>query len=256
MMSRYRIVLALVTCLLSACSLVSRPLPHPHPLKETLLQRLDQTRSAFTSIKGLAKATYRYGDDSNSASQVVIARFPKALRLETLAFGSPVMMMASDGDSLTVLLPGETRAFQGQADSGFLQRVLRLPLRQADLVSLLLYSPLDLPGATSTLDYEDDGMSRLTLESPYGLSQVLLFDRNLRLVQCQYLLAGIRQLQVDYDDFDDKQGYPLRIELVLPQDAVDVLLKFSSVEVNADIPDQKFALIPPDGYHVEPFPGD
>ncbi len=259
MMSHNRLLpMLFVSYLLCACALVPKQQPHPHPLKDTLLQRLDQIRATFTSVKGLAKGTYSYGEDSASASQVVIARSPKALRLETLGpFGSPLMMLASDGEALTVLLPGETRAFQGSADSGFLQRVLRLPLQQADLVSLLLYSPLNLPWATATVAYEDKGMSRLSLESPYGLSQVYLFDRDLQLVQCQYLLAGIRQLQVDYDDFDDKrQGYPQRIELTLPQDGVEVRLKFSSVEVNTEVPDQKFALIPPAGYHVEPFPVD
>lgn len=244
----------LLLLLLSACA---KPLPHPRPMQDALLQRLEQIRGAFTSVKGLAKATYRLEDQSNSASQVVLAREPKALRLETLSpFGSPMMMLATDGETTTVLLPGEARAFQGTTDTGILQQLLHLPLQQQDLVALLLYKPLDLSWTSAHLDYEDDGVSRLTLDNPYGLSQVFVFNRALQLVQCEYRLAGIPQLQVGYDDFDQKQGYPHRIELQLPQEKVGVQLKFSSAKVNTDLPDQKFALTLPDGYSVEPLPSN
>jgi len=256
-MTRRLLIVCALLCLQSACMPQVKSLPHPQPLKDDLLQRLDETRAAFLTVKGLAKATYRNGDESITASQVVFARYPAALRLETLGlFGSPALLLATDGTTLTVLLPGEAKAYQGPAGAGFLQQVLRLPLRPEDLVSLLLHKPLQLPWGTSQVVYEDDGRSRLILENDFGLRQELVFDRDLRLVQCEYRLAGIRQLLVVYTDFDDPAGFPRRIHLTLPQDHIEALLAFSSLESNVELTDSRFVLTPPVGYAVEPLPGN
>jgi len=250
------LLFAALCLLVVACTPRPHPLPHPQPTQDVLLQRLDQTRAAFFSVKGLAKVSYRRGDESVSASQVVIARSPASLRLETLGlFGSPLMLLATDGETLTVLIPGEGKAYQGAADSGFLQQVLRLPLRPVDLVSLLLQQPLLLPYESAAVLYEDDGRSRLTLQNSYGLVQELTFDRSLSLVSCIYRLAGVRQLQVDYADFDDKSRFPRHIELSLPADDIEMTLAFSRVDVNSDLPASRFVITPPAGYVVEPLPG-
>jgi len=128
-------------------------------------------------------------------------------------------------------------------------------LHPNDLVSLLLHKPLSLPWETSQVVYEDDGRSRLILENDYGLRQELVFDRELRLVRCEYRLAGIIQLLVVYDDFYDPTGFPRRIHLTLPQDDIETQLAFSSQQSNVELPDSRFALSPPAGFTVEPLPG-
>ncbi len=251
-----RLALFVICLLVGACAPLPSTLPHPQPTQDELLQRLDATRAAFFSLKGLAKASYRRGEESMTASQVVIARSPDKLRLEILGlFGSPVMILATDGAALTVLLPGEAKAFQGAATSGFLQQVLRLPLQQTDLVSLLLQQPLLLPWETTEVVYESDGRSRLMLENAYGLVQNLTFDRHLHLVACEYRLAGIRQMLVSYANFDDVHNFPHNIQLSLPPDDIDMTLDFSSAELNADLLASRFVLVPPAGYTIEPLPG-
>jgi len=224
------------------------------PSRDMMLGRLESSRTAFTSLKGLGKYHFSQRERSFSATQVLFVQKPDLLRVETLGlFGSPALMLATDGVQLTVLLPGEGKAYQGKADSGMLQRFMQLPLREEDIVSILLQHPLLTAWDEDAIRYNPDGNSVLILKSSYGVRQEILFDLQLNILRFDYYLADGLQMRLTYGDFDEKTHFPHQFHLELPLDELELSFAFSDVEVNLDLPVGRFRLTPPTGYLTVPL---
>lgn len=237
--------------LLSSCAMPPSIPISARPDREAMFERLESSRSAYRSLKGLGKYRFRQEDRSFSATQVVFAQHPDRLRVETLGvFGSPAMMLSTDGAYLTVLVPGEGKAYQGAANPGILQQFMQLPLRVEDVVSMMLQHPL-LPGwDEDSMRYDPDGNTALILQNAYGMRQEILFDLQLNIVRFDYFLADGLQMRLSYDDFDPATQFPKALRLELPLDDLDMSFRFSDVEVNVSHPDGRFVLIPPASYEI------
>lgn len=242
--------------LLSSCAtLKSVPLSE-RPSRDALFERLELSRVAYSSLKGIGKYRFSQQDHSFSATQVVFAQHPDRLRVETLGlFGSSAMMLATDGDFLTVLLPGEGKAYQGGASPGILQQFMQLPLRVEDVVSMLLQHPLLSEWDEDSLRFDPDGNSALILTNAYGMRQEVLFDPQLNIVRFDYFLAEGLQMRLTYDNFDTQTFFPKKLQLQLPLDDLDMSFEFSDVEVNVKHPEDRFVLTPPAGYAIIPLNG-
>ena len=237
--------------LLSSCA-APRLIPlAERPTRDAMLDRLESSRHAYTSLQGMGKYRFSKEGKSYSVTQVLFAQHPDRLRVETLGlFGSPSLMLTTDGEQLTVLLPGEGKAYQGKAASGMLQRFMQLPLRDEDIVSIMLQRPLLPAWDTDSIRYEPDGNSTLILENGYGMRQEVLFDPELNILRFDYYLAEGLQMRLTYADFDKKTRYAHRLHLELPLDRLEMSLEFSDVEVNTIHPTGRFKLIPPAGYNI------
>lgn len=231
------------------------PAPLPAGLEERLLQQLTENSRAFRNLQGLAKVKVSREGKSMGATQVLLVEKPDRLRAETLSpFGQPVLLLATNGDELTVFVPGEGNFYRGAASPRNLQRLTRIPLRLADLVQLLLYDVPVIDFQEQELLAETDGF-RLVLNGERESRQELFFDRRLRLVKVDYLVGSELLLEVAYGRFDgDDEGYPAATELQMPQLAVTASLVFSEVRTNVAIPEDRFLLTPPAGVAVQSFP--
>ena len=249
----WRSIAVVAFSMIMICSCATPPvIPlSERPTRDTMLGRLDASRIAYTSLKGMGKYRFSQQGKTFSATQVLFAQQPDRLRVETLGlFGAPALMLTTDGEQLTVLLPGEGKAYQGKASSGMLQRFMRLPLREEDIVSIMLQHPLLTAWDEDTIRYDTDGNTALILKNAYGMRQEILFDLQLNILRFDYYLADGLQMRLTYADFDEKTRFPQRLHLELPLDGLEMSLEFTDVEVNTIHPKGRFKLTPPAGYNL------
>ncbi len=249
----------LICCsLLAACAPRPKvPSPALSPVATgELLQRVKTCGTAIETVRGLAKVRLTSKERTLSASQVLLAAFPDRLRAESLSpFGSPLLVLASDGQDLDVLLPGEGRFLHGPASADNLRRFTRLPLRLEDLVGLLLYRPPLLSWREVRGGSGEGDRYRLFLDGPEGRRQVFTFDAALELTGAAYYNGADLLLEVDYSDFTpNKPQYPRQVALHLPAYGVEATIRFSEVALNAEIPAETFRLQPPPGAKIEELP--
>lgn len=227
-------------------------LPADQPTRDALLLQLDLAVNEFNSIKGLAKSTYTQNGKRKSVNQVIFAEYPDKLRFEALGlFGAPALMAATDGINTVVLLPGEGRAYVGPSGSGFLQKLLRLPLTTSDIVAIILLRLKIIERQSSKVSYLANGISRLTLTAGSNYQEVD-FNQSRQIVRVAWFSEGNLHTSVLYDDYE--AGFPGRLEVHIPDRQLVASLDFSDVELNAVLKEGLFRLVPPVEYLVEPIP--
>ncbi len=252
------LLLLLLLFLLVACAPkapVPPMLPADAALKERLLEELAQVSRAFRSAKGLARVKVRLRERDVSARQVLFVEKPDRLRAETLSpFGQPMLVSATDGDTLSVYLPGDGVYYHGAATLDNFQRFVPIPLQIADLVHILLYQVPVIAHNEVGIESTKEGY-RLILLGDQELRQILLFDREQRLQGADYLLEDVLQLQIRYTHF--RQGvhpFPLAVDLQMPAAQASASLEFSDVQTNTAIPRERFDLEPPAGVEIRSLP--
>jgi outer membrane lipoprotein-sorting protein len=254
------LLILLLPLLLAAC--VPRVLPPtvtvPPSSAELLLERLADSATAFASLEGLARVRIRTEARSQTVTQVLFAEKPDRLRLEALSpFGQPLLVAATDGRQLDVLIPGDGKFYSGEVSPERLQRLTRLPLQLTDLVHLLLYQVPIISHERQSVAPEVDGGTLLTLHATGARRQELRFDRLLRLTGAAYFQDDELLLRVGYERFtDDLRPFPMTASLAMPATKTEATVTFSELQTNVTIPPERFRLTPPRGMEVLAFPGD
>jgi outer membrane lipoprotein-sorting protein len=253
-----RLIFAILLLLLAACAV--RPVAPP-PIKPpvsavNLLERLADSATAFTSLEGMAKVRISTEARTQSVTEVLFVEKPDRLRLETLSpFGQPLLVMATDGKQIEVLVPGEGKLYRDDFSLARLQRLTRLPLQLTDLVHLLLYQVPVIGHERQSVAPVAEGETLLTLYAPEGRRQELRFDQLLRLTGAAYYRDDELLLQVAYGRFtDESQPFPLTASLAMPASKTEATVAFSEVQTNLAIPGERFRLTPPPGVEILPFP--
>jgi outer membrane lipoprotein-sorting protein len=228
----------------------------PPAMEKVLLERLAENAEAFRSLEGVAKVRVATGDESVASTQVLFAEKPNRLRTETLSlFGQPVLLMATDGNELTVMLPAEGRIFRGEASARNLRRITRVPLRLSDLVQILLYQAPMINYYEKTLTTGEEGEYLLILYDKEGRRQELLFNQELNLVKVAYYQDNSLLVRINYDKFSDEVDFfPESVFLKMPEYDIQISLVFSEVRTNVAIPEGRFILTPPSGVEIQPLP--
>lgn len=249
---------AICLLLLSAACVPRRPSPPSVPLasETVLLERLAEDAQAFQSLQGLAKVRVERGGQSLGGTQVLMAEKPDRLRAETLSpFGQPLLLMATDGLELTVMVPSDGRFYRGEASARNVQRFTRLPLQLTDLVHILLYQVPIIGHDKRILIIEDEDGYLLKLLDESGRRQELRFNGALNLVEVAYFLGADLQLRVRYDKFmGELHPFPQSAFLEMPALDAEASLVFSEVRTNVAIPAERFLLTPSPGVEILPIP--
>ncbi|MCM2263664.1 MAG: DUF4292 domain-containing protein [Desulfuromonadales bacterium] len=238
-------------CLLSGCATLPAPqlkAPVASDFGRTLLNEHLSRRTENRTLQGIARIRVQTPERTVSGTQVLLVEEPARLRAETLSpFGTPLLLMTANDTEINVLVPGDNRFYQGRATPENLGRFTRLPLRLADLVSILLFRPPLIDYQSLETFQLSDGGWMAVLEAGQR-RQELLFDVGQHLSGVRYFHGGELQLRLAYGDFDaTPQLFPHRIELELPQQKTQASLVFKELEVNRQILPEVFALVPPAG---------
>lgn len=208
-------------------------------------------RAENHSLQGVAKIRVQTPERTVNGTQALLAEEPDRLRAETLSpFGTPLLVMTANETELAVLATGDNRFFQGRPTPENVGRFIRLPLRLADLVSILLFRPpLIAYDSMEAVQFHEGGWL-VVLESGQQ-RQELLFDAAHRLTGVRYLTGAELQLHLVYGEFAaDPQALPRRIDLELPQHKIQAALVFKELEMNRQLRPEVFSLVAPPGATV------
>ena len=255
-----RLILALgVSFLFSACATLP-VLPPEIPPAEEILRQVDARQEAVQGLKGLAQVKVSSPEKTFNVQQVLFARRPALLRVESLSLlGTPVLYMVTDGRKLNLYQPGENRYYQGttfQASS--LSPALPPELNPEEVVSFLL-------GGGPRRDYEKisiradrkKGLWVLDLLSPSrGESQTLwVHPQAFHILRAEYNRPRFSH-RVDYADFRQTNGilFPHRLLLTSVDPQTKISVEFQEMELNPDWEGQDFLLPVPRGATVLSLP--
>lgn len=256
MLVHFRFFILIVVFLLPLLASCAKPThrligePISDEFADDLLLGWYQSSERNHSLSGLAKFEMASPERSLSGNQVVLVEKPDRLRTEVLSlFGSPLLLLAADGEELDVLLPFENEFYTGAASPENLGRFVRLPLQLKDLVKVLLYQPPIIAAKElSGYDLNGDGWLVERRNPPYR--QELFFDVQKRLVEVNYYNRSGLSLTIDYGKFSEEGTVPYQFELSFPMQETTASLKFSDLELNGDLDPELFQLTIPQGAAV------
>ncbi len=247
-------LLLLLTLLLAACAKPPVPVWTELPTAGTLLQRLAETTGRVDSLDTAASVGLTVKGKYRSSQQFLLVEKPDRLRADVLTgFGQLVLQLTSDGEELSVFLnttvPG--RFLRGPATDENLARFTRVPLSIENMLRLLVYDPPLISYQQHAVSVvEEQLMLRLSAQAQV---QELLFDSQLRLVGCRYFTGGQRFLEVRYQQIDDTELFPHRVQIELPEEQTKLTLDFSELQLNVGIAAERFRLKQPANVTLEPL---
>lgn len=245
--------------LLSCCTTVAPPPVAPiestEGLADRLMSRVEANARAFEGLSGMAKIRINHPERKVNANQVLFVQKPDRFRAEILSpFGNPLLMTAANGEQLDAYVPSEGTFYRGDPSLENLQRFIPIPLRLSDLVHAMLYDPLLISFQERRILIDDEGY-RLELLADKGVRQQIFFDGHTRLVRTGYYVDDELHMGIDYGNFTDSDpAFPLSIQIEMPLYRTEVSVSLRDIEVNPEIPAERFSLVPPAGVKIEPFP--
>ena len=250
---------ALYTLLLSMLLIVScapvRPILVGEQVSQSFARELMRDWSdrsgRVSSVQGLAKVKVHTPENSLNGTQVILAEKPDRLRAETLSpFGSPLLLLAADGDTLGVLLPSQNLYYTGAATPENLGRFVRIPLRLDDLISVLLYQPPMInTRSEEAFELRDGGWLLVRHGSPHR--QELIFNPLRQLVEVSYFDRDNLFLKITYGNFAKESGrFPHFFDIEIPEQKTRASLEFSDPVINGELRPGIFQLPPPAGVTI------
>ena len=252
------LVLLLAAFLFSACATLP-PLPAVPPPAEEVFQQVISRQEALVGLKGLAQVRVSSPERSFHGQQVLFARRPAFLRVESLSpLGTPLLYLVTDGKEIRLYNPEENRYYQGDYRPGSLSFALPMDLYPSEVVNFLLGGgPLADPDKISLRPDSREGLWVLELHSPSrGVTETLWVHPQ----SFQILRAELRRpslsYRISFSDFRQAKEilFPHRMRLSSEDSRTRISVVFPEVELNPDWGPQDFTLPLPQGATVHPFP--
>ena len=217
-------------------------LPPRQPLPPDVLAAratLEARWQDFHDLRSLAEIRIHRGSRVDRFSGVLLLRAPASFRFEALApFGSPLLVVASDADAVTVWEVPSERAFIGRSSPDANRRWLGLALGSEDLVGLLAgYAlPARDPLSGQMLPADDvgpsvafetaDGRQRIWLDPTSGKARQVEWTGGSQPARAVFTADGVRlatldgklEVTVRYRDARRDSGFdPALLKLTVPQ---------------------------------------
>src|SRR5256886_1217933 len=201
-----------------------------------------------------AKAFVEAPENAGRYSLHISVKRPASLRIEALSpMGDPAAVLVADQGRFALLDLRTNVFYRGPATPENLSRLIPVPLRDEELVSLITGDVPDLPGSRpSSAAREGDGY-RLELVAP-RLRQEVTLGGDLRVVQVRRFDDADKLLwSVGLDEHDDSSGaqVPRLLHLEAPSAKIKVDLRLRNVLSGKPPPSGAFLLGVPPGMRVE-----
>jgi outer membrane lipoprotein-sorting protein len=226
-----------------------QPLP---PEAHRLIDLLHRRRQEFTDLRAQAQITIRRGTRVERLAGVLVLKAPASLRFEALTpWGQPFLVLAGNGDTVTIWEVARGRAFVGPASPGATERWLGFPLEAADLVGLLagVPAPLGDPYAGEVLPADSFGPS-LRLSGPGGAQRIWLDPESG--VARQVELPGPRPALATFETRAPGEP-PLALTLAALDSSLSVSIRYRDPRTDTGAPPDLFTLRLPEEVKVQQF---
>ena len=251
-------LLLLASFVFNACATLPI-LPAVPPPAEEVLQQVISRRETLQGLKGLAQVRVSSPGKSFHGQQVLFARRPGFLRVESLSpLGTPLLYLVTDGKEIRLYNPEENRFYQGDHRAGSLSFALPMDLHPSEVVNFLLGGgPLADPDQISLRPDSSEGLWVLELHSPSrGVTETLWVHPQ----SFHILRADLRRpslfYRLSFSDFRrvKEKLFPHRMQLLSEDSRTRISVVFPEVELNPDWEAQDFSLPVPQRATVHPFP--
>ncbi len=136
------------------------------PSAQELLSQLEARRQSLTSLRGLARVTYKDANDKGSAKQAIAVAAPDRFRWELFSPIGVAALVTSNGTRLSTYFPGEKILYRGAATPENVARFTRVFLSPREIVGLLLGAPVLPPmkgNCTVRLDTDHNWLQLICL---------------------------------------------------------------------------------------------
>ena len=260
-MKQFLVRLAILCCFiftLPYCTHLKRPAPisvyqtcFPHQILSMIKEN-----DTPAGLKGIARFKVESQDEKFSVKELVIAKQPGCLRLETLnPLGQPGFFAVTDGKELFLFSPSENKFYHGMASPENMSVLIPLNLRLEEIVSILL-------GKVSLIDYDTD-QAECQAEGDFYVLRLFTKDGRLKQV-LKISLSGQKVVEsktyeeealilaVKYGHYESMEGelFPKDISISMPHDKTKVNVRYNKIEFFSEINSAAFRLIPPQGVEV------
>ena len=222
-----------------------------------ILRKVEMGQRTINDLKGIAKMKVIHVERKYAFKEVIIARRPSSLRMETLGvFGQPLLFLTARDGRLSILSLKDNTFYQGEVTPENLSIFFPVSLGSKDLFPILL-------GGVSFVDYVGIDSEFLGKENLYlvkllgreGASKQLLWIEpfNFTVVKSEaYDLSGNLVFRVKFDEFTRLNGhlFPMSTNIQLPLSSTAINIDYSDLEVNAGVSESSFNLDIPPGAKV------
>ena len=248
----------LIPLLLSACAAIPT-LPSVTPSAEEVFRQVTARQEALQGLKGLAQVKISSPEKSFTNQQVLFARRPGYLRVESLSpLGTPLLYIVTDGKEIQLYIPEENKYYQGAFEPRALSFVLPLALHPEEMVAFLLggLPPME-PERISLRPDSKEGLWVLDLHSPSrGEAQTLwVHPGSFHILRADLTRPGI-SYHLSYSSFREVKGilFPHQRRLASQDLKTRISAEFPEVELNPAWGGQDFSLPVPRGATILPLP--
>ena len=251
-------LILLAPFLFTACATLP-VLPPEAPPAEEVFQQVKARQAALLGLKGLAQVKVSSPGKSFSNQQVLFARRPGFLRVESLSpLGTPLLYLVTDGKEIRLYNPEENKYYQGGWRAGSLSFALPLALPPEEVVLFLLGGvPLPEPETISLRPETKEGLWVLNLHSPARGEALTLWvhPHSFYILRADLKRPGASH-QLVYSDFRrvKKILFPHQMKLLAEDQKIRISAEFPEVDLNPQWGDQDFSLPVPRGATVLPWP--
>ena len=227
---------------------------------QKILQEFKEEESAFTCLRGIAKIRVESPEEKFSVKEIIIAKKPKSLRLETLSpLGRPVFFILTDGEELSLFSPSENRFYQGVASSKNVSLFFHVNLDLEEMISIL-------QGKVALIEYDTE---QVACRASGNYCVLTLYSRDRKFTQVIKISLS-EQKAVESEIYKQGEGlilmasythyervgettFPREVTVVLPRDEKRVKIHYKEIELLSEIHPDQFRLTPPHGIEVLPL---
>jgi outer membrane biogenesis lipoprotein LolB len=236
----------------SACK--QGPPPAGPPLDAAaLLEQIEKAHAEPQTLSASGKAAVDAPKNGGRYQIQVVVRRPASLRIAALdPLGNPAALLVADGGRFALLDLRNNVFFRGPSTPENLSRLIPQPLRDDELVSLLLGAMPKLPLSKPVEAHRAGDGSVLTLVAD-NIKQEVSVGPDLRIDHVRRFHGGELWWEVTLDDFDDASGQqmPRRLHLVAPAEKIEVDLQLKERVWGKPTSPAAFQLAPPKGARIE-----
>jgi hypothetical protein len=241
--------ISIVICLLvlSACAAKTPPRTVRVEGKRTqeamnLEKKLVAFRDATPTVKGLAWAEFRAGDEERRTESALAIERPSKIRIDAMDALADVWASAgSDGERLWLYIPSKKKLYEGKATSWTMRKLAKFDWEPSELVSIVAGTP---PlGAEPDIVQVGEGKEAHFVARGSGL-HIWTDGKSGRVTRCvRYAPDGTtKDYEIAFSNFKriGQIQFPQRIEASFPLREARILIDYRDVEIGSAVKEQAF----------------